>query len=212
MNELLTRSNAATAVGSQWYALQTRANHEKKVAERLSAHDIESMLPLFTEVHRWKDRNKKVDAPLFPGYVFVKLALANRMRAITVGGVVRIVSFGQVPAPMSAGDIEIINSCVQNSSLLRPHAFLTDGTKVRVFCGPLAGLTGILLRKKGSSRLVLSVGLIQSSVVVEVSDDDVAPADPISSSLSSLPTANVVSHARSIADAPEVLPLSPLPS
>lgn len=185
MNELLNVENGSAVKVEHWYALQTCANHEKKVAERLGAQNIESMLPLYSEVHRWKDRNKRVDAPLFPGYVFVKLDFAERMRATTIGGVVRLVSYGQAPAPVPAEDIELIRRCWQHGSVVRPHNFLVEGSKVRVVCGPLTGLSGILLRRKGAARLVLSVGLIQSAVAVEVSEEDVAPADPVSSLLSS---------------------------
>jgi transcription termination/antitermination protein NusG len=166
---------------NRWYALQTRANHEKKILEKLEAQALTAMLPLYSEVHRWKDRNKKVDTPLFPGYVFVKMDLADRMRAVTISGVVRLVGYGQNPEPIPAPDIELIHSCLQNGTLLRPHAYLPIGCKVRVIAGPLQGVEGVLLRKKGLARLVLSVNLIQSSVALEVNEEEVTPSDPISS-------------------------------
>jgi transcription antitermination factor NusG len=162
-----------------WYALQTRANHERKVAERLNSQDITSIVPIFSEVHRWKDRNKKVELPVFPGYVFVQMDLAERMRAIVISGVVRFVGMGTMPTPIPDAEMEVVNACLRHGGLVRPHAYVMVGSPVNVVSGPLQGMRGILLRRKGVSRLVLSVSLIQSSVAIEVDDTDVVPADPI---------------------------------
>jgi transcription antitermination factor NusG len=168
------------AATSRWYALQTRANHEKQVAAKLNAQSLTAMLPLYTEVHRWKDRNKKIDTPLFPGYVFVKMDLADRMRVVVISGVVRLVGCGNHPSPIPENDMKVITSCLQLRSWARPCSYLTAGSSVSVVCGPLQGLKGILLRRKGVARLVLSVGMIQSSVAVEVDENDVLPDDPVS--------------------------------
>jgi transcription antitermination factor NusG len=165
---------------NRWYAVQTRANHEKKVAEKLGGQSLTSLLPLYTEVHRWKDRNKKVDTPLFPGYVFVKMDVKERMRVVVISGVVRMVGYGNHPSPIPQSDMEIITNCLQLGNLAKPTSFLALGCKVRVVSGPLQGLEGILLRKKGVARLVLSVNMIQSSVAVEVDENDVLPTDPLS--------------------------------
>lgn len=167
------------AARTTWYALQTRANHERKVAERLSSQAITSIVPIFSELHQWKDRNKKVELPVFPGYVFVQMDLAERMRAIVISGVVRFVGMGSTPSPILDAEMEVVNACMRHGGLVRPHAYVAIGSAVHVVSGPLQGLRGILLRRKGISRLVLSVSLIQSSVAVEVDDNDVVPADPV---------------------------------
>ncbi|HUA00185.1 MAG TPA: UpxY family transcription antiterminator [Candidatus Aquilonibacter sp.] len=160
-------------VESAWYVVYTCAHHEKKVAAQLDRRSIEQFLPLYQAVHRWKDRRMRVELPLFPGYVFARLALPERLRVLQVPGVVRFLSFnGQVA---TVGDIEIsaIRRGLGAGLRVEPHPFLTVGRLVRVNAGPLAGLTGRLVRRKRNYRLVISMDAIGRSIMSEVSFEDI---------------------------------------
>lgn len=158
-----------------WYAAYTCAQHEKRVAEQLAEREVEHLLPLYAAVHRWKDRRVRVELPLFPGYVFVRLALQDRLRVLQVPSVVRLVGFGGLPAALPDDQVEILRSGLADRLHVEPHPFLAVGRRVRIVCGPLAGLEGILRRKKNNLRFVLSVDLIQRSIAVDVDAADVEP-------------------------------------
>src|SRR6266850_8365778 len=74
-----------------WYAVYTFAQHEKKVAAELGRRSVESFLPLYSSVRRWSDRRVRLELPLFPGYVFVRLPLRDRLRVVQIPSVVRLV-------------------------------------------------------------------------------------------------------------------------
>jgi len=150
-----------------WYAAYTRANHEKTTAAQLVQHGIDHFLPTYESVRRWKDRRVRLDTPLFPGYVFVFLALRDRIHVLQVPGVVRLVSFNGSPAPLPTEQIANLRTWL-NELRVEPHPFLTAGRRVRIRSGSLQGAVGILLRRKNACRVVLSVELIQRSVAVEV--------------------------------------------
>jgi transcription antitermination factor NusG len=160
---------------TRWYAAQTSANHEKKVAEQLSVRAVEHFLPLYSSRRQWKDRRMTLELPLFPGYVFVHLALRDRLRAVQVPGLAKLVGFGGVPTPLSNAEIEGLRSGLPSRIRAEPCAFLTTGRKVRVKHGPMMGLQGILVRRKGHTRLVVSVELIQRAVAVEIDETDLEP-------------------------------------
>jgi transcription antitermination factor NusG len=159
----------------RWYVAHTRARHEKHVAEQLLDHSIESFLPLYSAVHRWKDRRKLVYLPLFPGYVFLRIALPERLRVLRLPGVVRFVGFNGTPAEVPDGELCALRSALENGTRVGPHPYLRIGRRVRIRFGPLQGAEGILIRRKGSCRLVLSIDLIMRSVAAEVDESDVEP-------------------------------------
>jgi len=156
-----------------WYAAYTCANHEKRVAAELRARDVEHFLPLYSSVRRWKDRRVTLDLPLFPGYVFVRLALRERLLVVQIPSVVLLVGFNGLPTTLPDEEMEILKSSLSQRLLAEPHPFLTVGRRVRLRSGPLAGLEGILLRRKGRYRVVLSVEIIQRSIVADVDTADV---------------------------------------
>ena len=156
-----------------WYAAYTCANHEKRVAAELGAREVEHFLPLYSSVRRWKDRRVQLDLPLFPGYVFVRLALCDRLRVVQIPSVVRLVGFGGLPTALPDTEIEILRTGLCQSLLAEPHPFLTFGRRVRITAGPFAGLEGVLKRKKSSLRVVVTLELIQRSVAVDVDAADV---------------------------------------
>jgi transcription antitermination factor NusG len=159
-----------------WYALYTNANHEKRVAQQLGQRSIEHLLPLYDSVRRWKDRRVHLQMPLFPGYVFVRFALRDRLQVLQIPSVAHLVSFSGRPAPLPAEDIQVIQSCLNHGHQVEPHPYLQAGRRARVRSGPLQGLEGIILRRKNRTRFIVSFDLIMRSVAVEIDDIDLVPA------------------------------------
>jgi transcription antitermination factor NusG len=135
---------------------------------------IEAFLPTVTKWSRWKDRKKKVDWPLFPGYCFARFDPARRLPVLKCSGVVTIVAFdGGEPAPIPAHEIDGIRRLVESELAYDPCPFIHEGTMVEVRSGPLKGVVGRLVRKNDKARLVLSVEMISQAVSVEVDAADV---------------------------------------
>lgn len=155
-----------------WYAVHTSSRHEKQVAQHFESRSISYLLPMYEEVHRWTDRRVSVRLPLFPGYIFVRIAISSRGNVLRVPGVVRLVGFGGVPVPLDGGEIEALQRGSESGVRIEPHPFLTVGRRVRIRGGALAGMEGVLLRKKDGFRVVISVELIMRSVCVEVDAAD----------------------------------------
>jgi len=159
----------------RWYAAYTCANHEKRVREQLEQRSIESYVPVYEALRRWKDRRMRLQFALFPGYVFVRMALVDRLRVLQVPSVVRIIGFNGHLAALPDAEIEGLKNGLAGDVRAEPHPFLTVGSRVRIKAGPLEGREGILIRRKGSLRVVLSIELIQRSIVVDVDLADVQP-------------------------------------
>lgn len=176
-NEWSTTKSIAPELYSDalWYAGCTSARHEKRVAEHLAQRGIEHFLPLYETIHRWNNGRHKVQLPLFPGYVFVKIALRDRLRALEIPGFARFVSFNAQPFPLPEADICRMREALSKDVLAEPYPYLTSGTQVEVCAGPLQGMCGILLRRQNKYRVVISVDLIMRSMVVEVAAADVVP-------------------------------------
>jgi transcription termination/antitermination protein NusG len=152
----------------RWYAVYTRSRHEKSVADQLRYKQIETFLPLCEMMRRWKNGDHRVQLPLFPGYTFVHIALKDRLHVLNVPGVVRLVGFDGIPVPLADEDVESLRRALSSSVKVAPHPYLAMGRRVRVTAGPLTGLEGILVRKKGDFQVVLSLDLIQRSVLVHI--------------------------------------------
>jgi transcription antitermination factor NusG len=157
----------------RWYAAYTCANHEKRVREQLEQRSVESFLPLYETVRRWKDRRVRLEMPLFPSYVFVHLALRDRLRVMQVPSVVRLVGFNGQASALPDEEIEALKKGLASGVRAEPHSILTVGRRVKLNNGPLAGMQGILLRRKGNFRVVISIELIQRAVVVDADAADV---------------------------------------
>jgi transcription antitermination factor NusG len=170
--------------GKLWYAVYTRAQHEKQVAAQLALQAVECFLPLYESVRRWKDRRVVLNLPLLPSYVFVHLNLSDRLRVLQTLGVVNLIEFGGVPCPIPDVEIEALQACLARGVRMQPHPYLSVGRRVSVKSGPLAGLEGILARRKNGYRLVLSIDSISSSVWVEL---DAADVEPVTSSHTTTP-------------------------
>jgi transcription antitermination factor NusG len=151
-----------------WYALYTRHQHEKAAAQILSSKGFEVFLPLYVAVHRWKDRDMQLSLPLFPCYVFIHGGATRRLDVVMTPGVHGFVECGGKPAAIPDHEIDQVRQVVTRSTQVEPHPYLKCGDWVRVKAGPLAGIEGIVVRKKNLYRLVLSVELLEKSVAVEV--------------------------------------------
>ncbi len=151
-----------------WYAIYTRHQHEKTVARILTSKGFETLLPLYSAVHRWKDRTKPLSLPLFPCYVFLKGGLERRLDILTTPGIQALVSTAGQPAPIPHADIEAIRRAVESGASVEPHPLLKCGEWVRIKCGPLEGIQGILVRKKNLYRLFLSVEILGKAASVEI--------------------------------------------
>lgn len=159
-----------------WYALYTCANHEKSVAQQFASRSVEHFLPQYESLRRWKDRKVRLQLPLFPGYLFVHLALRERLGVLQVPGVVRLVGFRGSPVAVPEEDILRVRELLGQGWRAEPHPYLAAGRRARVMRGPLAGMEGIVLRRKNRSRLVLSFALIQRSMAIEIDEADLAGA------------------------------------
>ncbi len=177
--ELMTMdaTSSLTDAGAKlnWHALYTCPRHERAVAHQIEQRSIACFLPLYRSVRRWKDRRKELELALFPGYVFVRLALEDRLRVLQLPSAVRLVSFKGQPAVLPESEIEALRERLTRGSGFEPHPYLCVGRRVRVCGGPMQGLEGIIVRRKDRSRLVFSLDLLMRSVSVEVDESDVEP-------------------------------------
>ena len=153
---------------SSWYAVYTRHQHEKAVAQILTGKGFNTFLPLYATTHDWKDRTKALTLPLFPCYVFLKGGIERRLQIITTPGIYGLVSSAGQPAAIPDIEIEAIRRVIETGTRVEIHPFLKCGSWVRVKCGPLAGIEGILVRKKNVSRLVLNVEILGTAAAIEV--------------------------------------------
>jgi len=176
-SEFVVMPRAASAERDQtnWYALYTAPRHEKSVAGQVERHGIHCFLPLYRSLRRWKDRRKQLELVLFPGYVFVRIALRDRLRVLQVRGAIRLVTLNGQPAALPESEIENLRNRLAVPGTLEPHPYLRVGRRVRVRSGPMQGLEGIIVRRKDRCRVVFSMDLIMRSIAVEVDEPDVEP-------------------------------------
>ena len=162
-------------VKPQWYALYTRSRFEKKMLTELSDRNIEVFLPMREVLSRWKDRRKKVWMPMFPGYIFVNHVNTpeNRYRILNIPGAVRFVSQEGYAAPVPEEQIEYVRKFLESSIAVDPYPYMRVGSRVEVIAGPLKGIQGILIEKRGKFRFVVQVDLIRQAISVEIDASDV---------------------------------------
>jgi transcription antitermination factor NusG len=160
---------------ARWYAVSVRPRHEKVVTRHLEHQGLNYFLPVYRSVRRWKDRRKELDMALFPGYVFVNLNLRDRLGVLRAPGVVQFVNFQGQPAAVPDSEIRALESGISAGLRPQPHPYMRQGRRVRVKSGPLVGAEGIMVRRKESFRLVLSIDLLMRSVMIEIDEADVEP-------------------------------------
>jgi transcription antitermination factor NusG len=157
----------------RWYAVYVRPRHEKCVALQLRLKTIEHFLPTYEEVRKWKNGCRmQVELPLFPGYVFTRIPLSQRLRVLTCPGVIRFVGFNQDLTPIEDHEVESLRLGLK-TNLARPHPYLTVGTKVRVRRGPFEDRIGILMRHERRFRVIISMDLLKRAIAVEMDLADV---------------------------------------
>jgi transcription antitermination factor NusG len=158
---------------AEWYAAYVKHHHERKAADLLERKGIEVFLPQQKVVHRWKDRDKALSLPLFPGYLFLQCGLQDKAKIISTPGVFFLVENGGRACPVPRQEIDSIRRIVKDGLQVQAHAFINAGDRVRICGGPLAGVTGILTRIKNQYRVVLTVELLQKALSIEVEIDNV---------------------------------------
>jgi transcription antitermination factor NusG len=159
-----------------WFAIWTRSRHEKLVRDQLARKtDVDVFLPTIGKWSRWKDRKKKIDWPLFPGYVFARFVADERIGVLKVDGVVQIISNNGILSAIPDEEIDSIRTLVESELAYDPVPLVKEGDMVKVVHGPLKGVVGRLVRKGAHARLVLSVDLIGQAVSVEVDAADIKP-------------------------------------
>lgn len=168
-----------SGVAENWYALFTRYQHEKTVALGLSNKNHDVYLPVYRAVHRWQDRDKQLLLPLFPCYVFLRGWLDRQLQILTTPGVIHIVGWGGRPASIPDSQLDAVRQMLASGSRVESHPYLQCGDRVQVKSGPLTGLQGILDRKKGVTRLVVSLELLGRSAAVEIDALNVERIGPI---------------------------------
>ena len=162
----------------RWYGLHTRPRHEKIVAYRLEERGVTTFLPLVTEVHRWSDRKKTVQVPLFGCYVFAKFTpdRSDRLRVLRVDGVFGLVVTRGEGTAIPDEQIDAVRSLVETQLRWSSHPFLKIGQRVRIRSGALSGLEGILVSRNGDRTLVISIDAIQRSLALHVEGYEVESA------------------------------------
>ena len=163
----LTNSLSETNT-SQWFALGVKPRFDKAVARTLESKGFETLLPLYKKQHRYAARYKVSELPLFPGYVFCRFNVLTRLPILTTPGVMQILGTGNTPIPLSENEIFSLHTAIKADLPLQPFPFLQVGQRVRIEEGVLAGVAGIVIRFKQSLRLILSVTLLQRSVLLEI--------------------------------------------
>ena len=159
-----------------WFAIWTKSRHEQVVRTQLEQKSIEAFLPTVARWSRWKDRKKRIDWPLFPGYCFVRIDPRDSLPVLKCAGVVKLVSFEGRPAAIPDVQLEGVRTLVMSELKYDPCPLIAEGDSVVVVSGPLRGVRGLLLRKSSRARLVLNVDLIGQGVSVEVDAADVRAA------------------------------------
>jgi transcription antitermination factor NusG len=155
-----------------WYAVFTLPRNEKSVAKHLDLRGIESFLPTYEAVRVWKNRQlAKVILPLFPTYLFVHINFMDRVRVLQSPGVVHIVGTSRGGVPLSDSEVEFLRFGVYGK-LIEPYREPLIGERVRITNGVMQGLQGMLVRKRSSTRFVLTLELINQYASIQVNAED----------------------------------------
>jgi transcription antitermination factor NusG len=171
--------DAKTSFGiPKWLALYTFPKHERAVAERLTSLSAEVFYPSLLRESQWKDRKTWIRRPLFPGYVFVRVPLENRITILGVPGVIRIISCRGIPLAIPDSEIEAVRLCLVGGCNVEPHPYVESGMRVRLSSGPCAGLEGVASNSSNGCKLIVSVGAIRQAAAIDVSSGDLETVDP----------------------------------
>jgi transcription antitermination factor NusG len=145
------------------------------VADTLTSKGYDCLLPSYREKRKWSDRTKVLELPLFPGYVFSRFDVEVRLPILTTPGVVAVAGLGRIPQPLDPHEVEQIRKVTAVGHPAQPWPFLKIGQRVRITAGPLTGVEGLLMQRRGETRVVLSVSLLQKAIAVQVESDAIRP-------------------------------------
>ena len=162
---------------SEWFAFRVRPRHEKSVALYLREKGYSEFLPLIKERRKWGTRLQDVEVPLFPGYIFCLAEPCALVPVLSTPGVVDVIRCGRTPLAASHNEIEALQKAVAARAVMQPWPYCDVGQTIKIISGPLAGVTGILVRVRQSDQLVLSIELLRRSVLVEVASETVMPSE-----------------------------------
>lgn len=157
--------------GFPWYAIHVRSKYERKTADALTCKGYECLLPVYTQRRRWSDRTKIIELPLFPGYVFSRFDVELRLPILKTPGVLAVVGVGRIPQPLDSAEIEQVRKVTATNHGAKPCPYLKVGQRVRITAGPLTGIEGLLAERRGETRVVLTVSVLEKAISVHVESD-----------------------------------------
>ena len=161
-----------------WFAIRTSLRWEFRASSELANRGVETYLPRSSSRHQWSDRSKKIDHPLFPGYLFSRFQIADRVRILQVPGVKQIVGVGNTPQPISAHQLDNLKALVAANSGLAPWPYLNSGQRIQIDRGPLTGVKGfVVCAEEGALRIVVSLDLLQRSVAAVIDRDSIGAVE-----------------------------------
>lgn len=147
----------------QWYVVYTMPKSEKKVANCISEMGIESYLPMHKVIRQWSDRKKKLEVPLFPNYVFVRVNETRRGSLFSIKELVRFVSIEKKPVVVREKEILTIKRVLNEDVPVMTEEYFQEGMKVRIEYGQFAGLEGVIIKKNSNTRLIIKIeGLMKA--------------------------------------------------
>jgi transcriptional antiterminator NusG len=165
---------AERAPASNWYAVAVQARHEKCVAGILAHKGLPAWVPMQERTHYYGNRRRVHQIPLFPGYVFCRLAAALHLPVLTTPGVLRIVGTGRHPVPLDESEIQSILTAEEHRARLTSCQYLDGGQRVRIIAGPMAGVSGTVVNASRPIKVRLAVTLLQRAVLLEIDSDQLA--------------------------------------
>jgi transcription antitermination factor NusG len=166
--------HSQTPAERRWFALSVTVRHEKIVSQLLHNKGLETFLPLYTRRHQYNRRVREFEIPLFPGYLFCRSDPVARLPIVTTPGVLQVIGAGRVPIPVEDHEITSLQKAAGSGVPMVPHPFWRSGQTGRITAGPLTGVEGVIVNLKNPLRLLLSVTLLQRSVLLEIDTDCVA--------------------------------------
>jgi transcription antitermination factor NusG len=165
-------------IAYRWYALQLRSRWENSTAALLSSKGYETFLPTFKSVKGGRGRSTEAVAPLFPGYLFCRFNVFDRLPVLITPGVISVVGSGRIPIPIEESELKAVQKMISTGLPVKPWPFLEVGQIVRIEDGALSGVEGVLTSFKGTQRIVVSVSLLRRSVALEIDRSVVSPVQP----------------------------------
>lgn len=191
LSPVMSEPKSSPAVN--WFALQVRSRWEAAAADLLRGKGLEILLPTYTTKRKWSDRVKVVESPLFPGYVFCRFDVHNRLPVLITPGVISVVGRGKTPVAVDDLEIQSIRAAIASGIHLEPWPYVEIGERVRIKHDVLDGMEGILTSFKGSHRVIISVTLLRRSVALEIDRSRITPvASPQKTPAGELPSLEVV--------------------